>query len=60
MLPSGASGTDLRMLLGPRVSWFEHLKAMLRFPQGGLRIKAGCSTGRPWADCGLHCGHLAM
>eukprot|EP00969_Alexandrium_andersonii_P254864 11266133-Alexandrium_andersonii.AAC.1 len=33
---------------------------MLCFTHGGLRIGADCSTGSPWADCGLHFGHQAM
>eukprot|EP00969_Alexandrium_andersonii_P008343 363355-Alexandrium_andersonii.AAC.1 len=32
---------------------------MLRVTRGGLRIEADCSTGGPWAHCGLHFGHPA-
>eukprot|EP00969_Alexandrium_andersonii_P129699 5732864-Alexandrium_andersonii.AAC.1 len=60
MHPSGAWGTDVEAVLGPAKFQVRTLEAILHVPRGGLRIGADCSNRGPWADCGLHFGHLAM
>eukprot|EP00969_Alexandrium_andersonii_P319298 14105445-Alexandrium_andersonii.AAC.1 len=58
--PLGRFGHQFEATPGPAHFQVRTLEAMLQYPQGGLRIEADCSTGRPRADCGLGFGHVAM
>eukprot|EP00969_Alexandrium_andersonii_P289103 12778189-Alexandrium_andersonii.AAC.1 len=60
MYASRASGANFGSAPGPTQFQVRMLEAILHARQGGLRMRADCTIDGPWADCGLHFGHIAM